>query len=85
MVFACVQNISRTAEWVCTKFTCKMHLVPPLDEFEGQRSRPPGAKNAFLALSAAYVWFMFGKTSLAFSLIGLVEAYLLVTDAVKIA
>jgi len=32
---------------------------------KGQMSRSPGTKTAFSAFSAACVWFMFGKTSLA--------------------
>jgi len=54
------------------KFTGKACLVPRSDEFEcqGQRSRSPGTKNRhFSAISAACVQFMFGKTSLASSLI----------------
>jgi len=44
--FLCVWNISRTAEWICTKFTQKTCLVTRQDEFEGQghRSRSPGTK-----------------------------------------
>jgi len=34
---------------------------------KGLRSRSLGTKTAFLALSAACVWFMFGKTSLVSS------------------
>ena len=51
-------------------FAPNSHLVPRSYEFEdqGQRSRPPGTKTAFSALSAACVRFMFGKTSLASSL-----------------
>ena len=67
VVFVCVWNISRTAERICAKFTCKTCLVPRLVEFEGQRSRSSGKKTAFSALSAACVRFMFGKTSLASS------------------
>jgi len=41
---------------------------PSLGQVEGQRSRSPGTKTAwhFSALLVACVWFMFGKTSLAF-------------------
>ena len=68
--FVCVWNISWTAEWTCTKFTWKSCLVPHLDMFEGQgqRSRLPGQKQHFLALLAACMWFVFGKTSLASSI-----------------
>jgi len=60
-----------TAEQICAKFTRKMCLVPRLDEFEsqGQRSRSPRTNTAFLALSAVRMQFMFGKTSLASSMI----------------
>jgi len=49
--------------------TGKTCLVTRSDKFEcqGQRSRLPGSKTAFLALSAASVWFMFGKTSVTSS------------------
>jgi len=44
-----------------------MCLAPRSDEFEGQRSRSPGQKTAFWALSAACVRFVFCKMSLAAS------------------
>jgi len=39
--FVCASNISRTAEWICTKFTGKTCLVPRSNESEcqGQRSK----------------------------------------------
>jgi len=68
---SCVWNISGTAERICAKFTWKTCLIPGLNEFEGQgqRSRSPGTKTAFSALLAVCVRFMFGKTSLASSLV----------------
>jgi len=59
-----------TAERICAKFTRKTCLVPRSDEFEGlkikgQRSRSPGTRTTFSALSAACVRCVFGKTSLA--------------------
>ena len=67
--FVFVWNISGTAEQICTKFTQKTCLVCRLDEFEAQRSRSPGTKKRhFSALTAAWMRFMFGKTSLASSL-----------------
>ena len=64
--FVCVWNISGTTERICTKFIRKTCLVPHSDEFEGlgQRSRSPGTKTAFSALSVACMRFMLGKTSL---------------------
>jgi len=44
------------------KFKVKVNI-----NVKGQRPRSPETKTAFLALSAACVWFMFGKTSLASS------------------
>ena len=49
------------------QFTGKACLVSCSDEFESQRSRSQGQKRHFLALSAACMRFMFGKTSLASS------------------
>jgi len=45
-------------------------LVPRSDELEGQKSevKVTGTKDSILAPSAACVQFLFGKTSLAFSL-----------------
>ena len=65
--FVCVQNISGTTEWICAKFIWKTCLVPRLDELEGQGQGNHGQKWHFFGLSAACVWFMFGKTSLASS------------------
>ena len=58
--------MSETAERICAKFMRKTCLVGRSDEFEGQgqRSRSPGTKTAFSAISAACMRFMFGKTSL---------------------
>ena len=74
LFFVCAWNISGTDERIRAKFTRKMCLVPCLDELEdqGQRSRSMAEvtmdkKRHFSALSAACVWFMFGKTSLASS------------------
>jgi len=61
--FVCVWNISGTAEWICAKFSHKMCLVPHSDEFEGQGHQ--GQKRHFSDPSAAFVWFLFRKTSLA--------------------
>jgi len=58
-IFVCVKYLSGIAERICAKFTWKTCLVPRLGKFEGQRSRSPGTKTAFLALSAVclvYVW-----------------------------
>jgi len=68
--FVCVWNISGTAQRICAKFTRKTCLAPRMDEFEdqGQRSKLLGTKTAFLAISAVWVGFMFGKTSLASSI-----------------
>ena len=59
--FVSAWNISGIAERICAKFIGKTCLVPRSDEFEGegQRSRSPGTKPAFSALSAACVRFMF--------------------------
>jgi len=67
----CVWNILGTAEWICTKFTWKTCLVHRSKQFEGQVKGQghQGQKMAFSALSATCVQFMFGKTSLAFSLL----------------
>jgi len=61
-----------------TKFTRKTCLVPYSEEFQGQgqRSRSPGTKTAFLALSATCTRFMFGKTSLASSCVFLTSGNL---------
>jgi len=68
--FVCVWNIPATAERICAKFTRKTCLVSRSDEFQGQRSRSPGTKKRhFSAISAACVRFVFGKTSLASSII----------------
>jgi len=72
--FVCAWNISGIAERICTKSTWKTCMVPRSDEFEGQgqRSRSPGTKTAFLALSAACVLrtrFVFGRTSSAYSFV----------------
>ena len=71
LFFVCVWNISGTTEQICAKFTWKTCLVPRLDKFEGQsqRSRSPGTNTAFSALLVTCMQFMFGKTSLASSLI----------------
>ena len=58
-----------TAERICTKFTWKTCLVPPLDEFEGQRSRSQGQKTAFFCPLAACVQFVFGRTPVASSIL----------------
>jgi len=59
-------EVSRgSAERICTKFTQRTCLVPRSDEFEGQGHKVQ--KRHFLALSAACVHFMFGKTSLTSS------------------
>ena len=67
-------DISGIAELICAKFTRKTCLLPHSDEFEGQgqRSRSPGTKNAFSALSAACMQFVFGKTSLASTIVAAV-------------
>ena len=66
-LFVYIWNISGTAEQICAKFTRKTCLVRRSDEFEGQgqRSRPPGQKPAFMSLSAPCMRFVFGETSLA--------------------
>ena len=69
VTFLCVWNVSGTAQRICAKFTGKTCLVPRSEGFEGQcqRSRSPGTKTAFSALSAACVRFVFGITSLTCS------------------
>jgi len=66
-------------ERICAKFIWKTCLVPRLDQFEGQgqRSRSPGTKTAFLSPFGGLAWFIFGKISLASSL--LLGYYLLAT------
>ena len=71
-LFVCEsKNITETAEWICAKFTGKTCFIPcPTSlkvKVKGQGHQ--GQKQHFLALSAACVWFMFGKTSLASSFI----------------
>ena len=39
------ENMSGSAERICTKFTGKTYLVPHSDKFEGQRSKSPGTKS----------------------------------------
>jgi len=66
--FAGVWNIFETVERICAKFTGKTCMVTRSDglnvKVEGQRSRCPGTKLAFSALSVACVRFEFRKTSL---------------------
>ena len=53
----CVWNISETAERICTKFTRKTHvwrLAGMSLNANCQRSRSPGTKRHFSALSAAW-------------------------------
>ena len=76
-LFLCVWNISGTAERICAKFTRKTCLVPRSDECKGQGHQRQ--RTAFLALSAACVQFMFGKTSLASSLLQHSLSALLIT------
>jgi len=68
--FACVWNISGTAERICAKFTRKTCLIPRSDDFwrsEVKGQGHQGQRRHFSSLSVACVWFMFGKTSLASS------------------
>jgi len=66
VTFLFLYEISRgTIEQICTKLTEKTCLVPCSDKFECQGHQ--GQKQLFSALSAACVWFMFGKTFLASS------------------
>jgi len=58
---------------ICAKFTKNKHLVPHLDEFEGQGERSKikvtrDKKRHFSAPLVGCVRFMFGKTSLASSI-----------------
>jgi len=64
-VFACVWNISGTAERICAKFTRKTCLVLRSDEFRGQgqrskvkvtRDKKTAFFGPFCGLSAVYVW-----------------------------
>jgi len=63
----CIRNCWTDLHQIHTE-TCFVHR---LDKFEGQghRLRSPGTKTAFSALSVACMKFMFGKTSLASSLL----------------
>jgi len=72
--FYVLLNISETGERFCAKFTGKTCLVPRLDESSNSSQR--GTKHVFRAnlvqissatsrsISAACMWFMFGKTCL---------------------
>jgi len=69
--FVCVWNISGTAEQICTKFTRKTFWSLARTSLKVKvkcQNGHQGQKRHFSALSATCVWFMFGKTSLAFSL-----------------
>jgi len=53
-------NSQRRRVWSLTRMSLKVKV-------KGQTSRSPGTKRLFSAFSAACVWLMFGKTSLAFT------------------
>jgi len=63
--FVCVWHILGTIEQIYAKFTQQTCLILCSDEFEGQGHQ--GQNIAFLALLAACMRIMFGKTSLASS------------------
>jgi len=70
----CLWKISGTAERNSAKFLRKTWFVPRLENFkdQGQRSKVNVTRDKnrhFSAVSAACVWFVFGKTSLPLDII----------------
>ena len=76
VLFVCVWNISVTAERICSQIHIEVVFGPSTGrvwrsrwKVKGQSQGHQGQKRYFSALSAAWVQFMFGKTSLASSFV----------------